>query len=42
MWKNVKKQKYTKIRKGHHNIPLKKLKLNLKLDKTGNGKIFAD
>ena len=37
-----KKQKYTKVKKGHDNIPLKGLKLELKLDKTGNRKICAD
>ena len=37
-----KKRKYTKIKIGHDNIPLKRIKLDLKLDKTGNRKIFAD
>ena len=38
------RQKNKSIRRaiGHDNIPLKSVKLDLKLDKTGNRKIFAD
>ena len=34
----TKNKKKTNIKKGHDNIPLKRLKLDLKLDKTGNRK----